>query len=202
MCCSSWSSSPCYSTRAGATTRPRARRRRARRSTRPASAGELRAEGRSRAREARRRVDRAAARAGGRRGRRGQAVRRARRARARTTSRSRGEGVAGKPEGELVARQGRRRRQGRHGVAPDRPGDQRDRPARRGRVHLRFNDFVNQVDYARRRHRAEQRGQGEGAQGPRSRDTRGQDASTFLGAFTFLAPNVVTITPAQLEVGA
>ncbi|MDA0172206.1 DUF2291 domain-containing protein [Solirubrobacter taibaiensis] len=64
-----------------------------------------------------------------------------------------------------------------------------------------FNDFLNQVDYA---------GAGTALNTEvkqtvlkdLDRDALDGKTVTFLGAFTYLAPTAITITPAQLEVGA
>ena len=64
-----------------------------------------------------------------------------------------------------------------------------------------FNDFLNQVDYA---------GAGTALNtevkttvlNDLDREALAGKTVTFLGAFTYLAPTAITITPAQLEVGS
>ncbi len=112
----------------------------------------------------------------------------------------RGEGVAGKPEGDLVPVKV-------DGADKDVTISLQIGPALNG-TSLRdavglydFNDFVNQVDYARAATALNTEVKTRVLQGL-DRETLEGKTVTFLGAFTFLAPNVVTITPAQLEVGA
>lgn len=112
----------------------------------------------------------------------------------------RGEGVAKKPEGNIVELEV-------DGVPSDVTVSLQIGPAINGSA-LRdasglydFNDFLNQVDYA---------GAGTALNNEvkstvlkdLDRDALEGKTLKFLGAFTSLAPTAITITPAQLEVSA
>jgi predicted lipoprotein len=112
----------------------------------------------------------------------------------------RGEGVAKKPDGNIVEVDV-------DGVPDDVTVALQIGPAINGSA-LRdatglydFNDFLNQVDYA---------GAGTALNNEvkttvlkdLDRDALEGKTVKFLGAFTFLAPTAITVTPAQLEVGS
>jgi predicted lipoprotein len=112
----------------------------------------------------------------------------------------RAEGVAGKPDGSLVPIKV-------EGVPEDVTVSLQIGPAING-SSLRdavglydFNDFLNQVDYARAGTALNNEVKATVLK-DFDRDAVEGKTVSFLGAFTFLAPNVITITPAQLEVGA
>jgi predicted lipoprotein len=112
----------------------------------------------------------------------------------------RGEGVAGRPDGDLLPVEV-------EGVPSDVTVSLQIGPAINGSA-LRdatglydFNDFLNQVEYARAGTALNDEVK-KNVLDDLDRESLDGKTVKFLGAFTFLAPTVVTITPAQLEVSA
>ena len=95
------------------------------------------------------------------------------------------------------ARAGQGRAEGRQGVAAGRARDQRHRDPRR-RGFIEFGQFTNQVEYAAAATALNTKVKEDVLKGLDPASLEGERVS-FLGAFSLVTPDVVTITPVRLE---